>query len=294
MENWKIKSLLVQGSQEWHEFRRTRIGASDIPIIMGLSPWSNPLKLWKQKMNIVESDFENYSMLHGKRTEEEARKEFELMTGIKVEPAVVVHPKYPFLMASLDGAYWNNGQIENLVELKCPTNSSIFEMAKTGRLTDYYYAQVQAQLGCCGLEWGYFAVYYGKEMALVEVERNDEYLEKIYEAAIDFYRRMQEFDPPEDTIVHRDDFAWSEITERLKYAHHQLKTWGDAYDSAKKELIELAKTKSSEGFGVRLTYSVRKGNVQYKDIPALKGLDLEQFRGKHSEVWTVNVNEKYA
>ena len=41
---------LVQQSEEWLEFRRSRIGASDAPIIMGVSPWKTHYKLWVEKI----------------------------------------------------------------------------------------------------------------------------------------------------------------------------------------------------------------------------------------------------
>ena len=37
-----IEVDLVQGSQEWLDFRRTKRMASETPIIMGVSPWQKP------------------------------------------------------------------------------------------------------------------------------------------------------------------------------------------------------------------------------------------------------------
>lgn len=40
---------LLQNTQEWEKFRLQKIGASDAPIIMGVSPWKTPFQLWLEK-----------------------------------------------------------------------------------------------------------------------------------------------------------------------------------------------------------------------------------------------------
>ena len=66
---------------EWKQFRRTHIGASDAPIIMGESPWSTPLKLYEQKIFGFELE-ENRYMSRGKELEPIALEAFEKDTGL--------------------------------------------------------------------------------------------------------------------------------------------------------------------------------------------------------------------
>jgi hypothetical protein len=47
---------LVQGSQEWLDFRRTKRMASETPAIMGLSPWQKPKDILKAKRGRCESE----------------------------------------------------------------------------------------------------------------------------------------------------------------------------------------------------------------------------------------------
>ena len=44
--------------------------------------------------------------------------------------------------------------------------------------------------------------------------------------------------------------------------------------------------------GVTITRSLRAGNINYKSVPQLKGVDLERYRGKASEVVTVRIEKK--
>src|SRR5215469_16384066 len=37
------------GSAEWLEVRRSGVTATDIPVILGLSPWDSPFALWHRK-----------------------------------------------------------------------------------------------------------------------------------------------------------------------------------------------------------------------------------------------------
>ena len=40
---------LVQGTRAWHDFRRSVIGASDAPTIMGENPWKSAAELLREK-----------------------------------------------------------------------------------------------------------------------------------------------------------------------------------------------------------------------------------------------------
>ena len=35
--------------EQWLQWRKKGIGASDIPIIMGMTSWSSPTQLWREK-----------------------------------------------------------------------------------------------------------------------------------------------------------------------------------------------------------------------------------------------------
>ena len=63
-------------------------------------------------------------------------------------------------------------------------------------------------------------------------------------------------------------------------------------DKYKDSLIELSGGQSSKGGGGTLQKIIRKGNVDYGKIEALKGIDLEQYRKKDSEFWTIRIESE--
>ena len=77
-----------QGSPEWLAMRRTKIGASDAPIIMGVSPWTTPLQLWEQKV-LGTSRAKTFFMQEGIDWEPKIREWYSNKTGLKFQPEVV-------------------------------------------------------------------------------------------------------------------------------------------------------------------------------------------------------------
>jgi hypothetical protein len=55
--------------------------------------------------------------------------------------------------------------------------------------------------------------------------------------------------------------------------------------------VELASHVSESGFGVSVTRYFKQGNVDYKKVPALKGVDLNAYRGVVREEVRVTVGK---
>ena len=58
-----------------------------------------------------------------------------------------------------------------------------------------------------------------------------------------------------------------------------FKSIKETEDTVRKELIELSKGQSFIGGGIQLKHGTSKGRVNYKAIPELKGVNLEDYRG---------------
>ncbi|MGH3499420.1 MAG: YqaJ viral recombinase family protein, partial [Nocardioidaceae bacterium] len=54
---------------EWHEARRSGIGASEIAAVLGISPWVSAFDLWWSKRSGVDSQPPNRAMSRGRRYE---------------------------------------------------------------------------------------------------------------------------------------------------------------------------------------------------------------------------------
>src|SRR5271169_4709118 len=96
--------LVSQQDINWLEMRRNKIGASDAPIIMEVSPWKTPYQLWEEKLKLRPDTVENGAMKRGKQLEKKALREFENITGLMMLGQMVsVHPVRDWMIATLDG-----------------------------------------------------------------------------------------------------------------------------------------------------------------------------------------------
>jgi putative phage-type endonuclease len=182
----------TQNTPFWLEWRRSKIGASDAPIIMQISPWTTPLQLWEQKLGLVEQKAMNFAMKRGHDLEDQARREFEKMTGLIVFPEVVQHPKIDYMVASFDGIDLFG---KNIVEIKCPGKKD-YQCALDGKIPEKYYPQLQHQIEVSGLEKSYYFSFNGLEGKVLEIYRDDKYIEELLRKESEFWDCVQNFREP--------------------------------------------------------------------------------------------------
>ncbi len=279
-------SHLVQGSPEWLEMRRNYIGASDAPVVMEKSPWKTPYQLWQEKLNLVPVQEITASMQRGNDLEAKARAKFEEMTGLFVLPAVVMHPVIKFMMASFDGM---DVEKKNIVEIKCPGKED-HTQAEFGQMPEKYYAQLQHQLEVAQLDKAYYFSFDGENGVIIPVFRDDKYIKAMVAKESTFYDCIQSFTAPEMTrrdFQYKDDQEWASRATQLLSIRALRKNYEKLEQSLESQLVEMAEGKNCMGFGVRVAKIARKGNVDYSTIPALEGLDLNQYRKPVSEYWMV-------
>jgi putative phage-type endonuclease len=196
MKKLKYTALnLEQRSEDWLEWRKSGIGASEASVIMGSLPFifEDTLELWKKKTGLPVPEFQmNDAIQLGIDTEDEALEKFTDATGIKMEPKCFTHPEYSYLRASLDGI---DKKLKQGVEIKCPSATKYYT-AKKGIVIPYYYTQVQQQMACSGLQEIYYWVYRQKEGGvLIKVPRNEEYIKELYRRAEIFWNKVLEEEP---------------------------------------------------------------------------------------------------
>ena len=97
------------GSPEWHEARRTRVGGSEIAVILGLSPYESPFSLWHRKRGEIEPVETNPRMEVGNYVEDAIAQWFaDQHPEYEVERAgTYVHPDRPWQLANPDRLLWN-------------------------------------------------------------------------------------------------------------------------------------------------------------------------------------------
>ena len=277
---------MQQNTQEWLELRKNYIGASDAPVILGVSPWRTPYQLWQEKLGIGKAQAENSAMRYGKEMEEPARRAYEAYTGNLVSPEVVFHPEKKFMMTSLDGLSFDR---QIAVEIK-NSNQDDHQTARNGKVPEKYYPQVQHQLACLNLNVLHYFSYRSGDGVLVEVERDHAFIDRLYQEEGNFWDRVLNLDAPDlserDYVkIEDEDFIrlaseWGNLTKQLALLEKKEKEYRAA-------LIAKADGHNAKGNGISLTKIVRKGTVDYKKVPELIGVDLEAYRKKPVESWRI-------
>ena len=269
---------LVQGSPEWHEHRAKYRNASETAAVMGASPWMTPHELWlvKTGRKVVE---ETAPMRHGSQMEPAARAAFEEATGLIMQPQVVVDGLYS---ASLDGITLNG---DTILEVKCPFKGQVSELwqtVKAGTVPEHYRLQVQHQLMVSGASRAHLWVFDGN-VGINTLIYSDESTFDCIKLAWEAFQPFLDSDTPppltdQDTKP-RADAAWKEAAEAYRGWKSVVDEAQAKADAAKAKLIEMTTHSREAGYGVAVTRFWKAGNVDYKRVPEMQGVDLELYRG---------------
>ena len=147
----------------WLKERRNGIGGSDAPAIMGLSPWSNPVELFQDKLGLAEPKDETSAMKWGNRLEPVIRAAFEEESGIPVSylgPHVIgVRDGIPWQRVSLDGMAEHPDVGRCIVQIKTAHAASKDKWALG--VPDVYRAQVQHEMLVAGTTHALVVVLFG-------------------------------------------------------------------------------------------------------------------------------------
>ena len=276
---------LPQGSKEWLEVRSRYGMASEVPAALSKSPWmpATPLQLWEVK-NGKREVFVTEAMKQGTKYEPMAREALEENMGVSFSPVVVLcHIDGVPIGASLDG--WNDDK-KIVAEIKIPMkgeDSKLWEIMTSGKdLPDQYDYQTQQQMLVTGAKQLIFWVYdiHNNSAVMQKIEPNLDKQQEIFNA----WKKYYSYDgmPPagEKDFTNRKDESWIALDKEWSSVHSQLDTLNAREKEIRQELIDLSEGKSCTGGGVRFKRSEGKGRISYAKIPALKDVDLEQYRGK--------------
>lgn len=276
-------------SKEDLEYRRTKIGASDAPILMQESPWSTPYQLWLQKITASVKPT-NSAMQRGNDLEEPARRWFENKMGIEVFAKKVEHVSIPYMFATFDGIDLD-GKVA--VEIKCPGQKDHQFVGVNKKVPEKYYAQVQHQMEVANLNGMYYCSFDGSDGVIIEVSRDDKYIANMLEQEAKFFDCMQKGIPPE--LTERDwaniegEAGWKETCEEWIHARNLREEVEKKEDQLREQLILLSQERNVKGHGVQLTRMTTKGAIDYSKVDILKGIDLEPYRKASFVKWRVGV-----
>ncbi len=190
---------------EWLKERRSGIGGSDAPAVLGLSKWKTPLQLYLEKRGELATQPESEPMRWGSRLEPLVRQEYADRTGevVRLPDGLLRHPAYPWMLATIDGVT-DTGR---LVEIKTARTAEGWGEPGTDAVPQAYLIQVQHYLAVTGLHVADVAVLIGgQEFRLYEVPSDRELQELIIEQEAEFWKAVQQGTPP-DPVTYADVVA---------------------------------------------------------------------------------------
>lgn len=273
--------------QEFLSSRNGKIGASDASIIIKESPYSTPYQLWCVKLGIDKPKEIMPHMQEGLDIEEEAREYFFQKTGIKTFAYQIKHETIPYMISSLDGIDFDG---KNILEIKRPSNEDHEYVKKYKKPPKKYFPQLQHQLECANLNVAFYLSFYKNDPVLIEVERDDEYIKVLLSKEAEFFKYMTELTPPplvDRDYIEKNDEEWKKETDFYKETKKSLEEIELKLEDSKNKLIKLSSGQNCLGNGIKVTKIIKKGIVDYKSIPELKNIDLEQYRKEHIEYYKI-------
>jgi hypothetical protein len=135
-----------------------------------------------------------------------------------------------------------------------------------------------------------YVSYWNDEINIIPVPKDEAYTKKLIEEAHKFWELIVTGTPPDlcdaDIRVVNDP-----LVERLLAEYEIVKTSIDNDTVRLKEIQDqiasMIPAKKSICGKYSLTWTDRKGTIDYKNIPSLKDIDVELYRSKPSRFFTI-------
>lgn len=185
---------------QWLTTRRNGIGGSDAAAVLGLDPYRSAWAVYLDKVGELPDQPENKAMRMGHKLEPVVADLFTEDTGITVlpTPGTLAHPDRPWQLVNPDRLTTDGG----LLECKTTTQWLEDEWAD-GETPMRALVQVHHALAVTGLPHAYLAVLIGgRDFRVVPVQRDEQVIDTITAIEAEFWRRVQDREPP--PADHRD------------------------------------------------------------------------------------------
>lgn len=184
-----------QGSAQWLELRRSLVTSTDLPIILGISPYRSEGELAREKLGQAEPQEATLQMRVGLAVEPLIKDEYERQTGRRLHRfhGLVVHPDLAWAAASPD---WRVVGERRLVEGKW-TQARRWDDADLPQDVE---AQVRWAMGCAGYPAvDVAAVVHGRDFRIVSVDHDTKAFADLVVIAEDFRARLAAGGPFSET-----------------------------------------------------------------------------------------------
>ncbi|EGD3149494.1 hypothetical protein H8A37_001478 [Campylobacter coli] len=258
---------LEQGSGEWLNFRKGKIGASMIASCVGIKGAFSSKEEARDIILGLKEVYQNEAMRRGNEYEPLIRARVEFLHSVSITPVVLQSLENEMFIASLDGID-ENGVI---YEFKYSQDEYDF-IKRNKKPSDKYYTQVQFQLYISGKEKCIFVVM-NKEEEIVECEvlRDEAYQEWLVKSVKQFIL---------DYIINQksdykdlDDNHAKELTIEIIRLENTIKPIKEKLESLKKELIALANGEKARCLDITIYPQIRT-TIDYKGFLEFAKLEV--------------------
>ena len=281
----KLRKDLVQGSAEWLAWRNEGVGASDIPVIMGASPYMTLEQLKAQKWG-GKASYTTKAMQRGHDLEPACREAMCKELLLPMEPVCAEHDELPLLRASADA--WNDDSCVG-GEIKNWNHKRYDEFVAHGIPKDAWW-QVQALMEIFGTTFWYFQVTNPEGLqSMVRVPRDLDAAEQLKSAAMAFLdSRIDYIAPTQPEVAVVDDNELKGMLARSISISSMIKELEKECKEIKARISEMGYTASFQCAGMTAKWNEGRSTIDYKAVPQLQGVDMAPYTKKGAGYWTIS------
>jgi putative phage-type endonuclease len=174
----------LQGTDDWRAARAGKLTASRFADVLGTKAARAKYMreiVFERAAGVPKHEVSSKSLAWGSELEVFARDDFQLETGLIVEPApFMVHPAYPFIGASPDGLIGTDAGYES----KCPHDEAVHVQTLLEGMPSEHIPQVQGNMAVTGRSHWWFVSYDPRQaerlrLFVQRVQRDDAYIAKL-------------------------------------------------------------------------------------------------------------------
>lgn len=275
-----IRIDLVQGSEAWLAYRKSRVGASDVVSIAEVDgAYKSRTDVLNEKLGLVEpvlTDFQKQLFASG-ATWEITVRDFLNSQGRSFTPAVYQVADQPCFFASLDGIDPTGDQV---LEIKSTKRQDFLESVIGGLVPGIWSYQCQWQMYVCGASSALLACVNSETGAIqtVDIKRDDQMIAFLVDCANQFLADLTSGVRPYQVVENAEMLRIAELKKATKEAQKIIDLYEAEMKATAEGLLHKFKATKIEGYGISVTMQERAGNVDYSQIEALKGIDLDAYR----------------
>lgn len=185
---------------EWLAARTHGIGGSDSASLFDVNPYKSHFELWAEKSHLIERSFEeSEAMWWGKALEPFIADRYTEVTGRQLVDhgryTMFRSPVFDYLFCTPDREIVGDPRGLGWLSIKNVTQFKAGDWEEEAPA--YYQIQLQTELAVTGAQWGSFGVLIGgNKFHWLDVERNEPFIELLFDRARDLKRRVEQNDPP--------------------------------------------------------------------------------------------------